>query len=158
MAKKPEFRITGDKKILAALAQFAGDAQAVQGEAIEAGAEVIRREAASRVKNRYLKKNLETKILHNDEQGVFAIIGMQLDTAQPTNLDLWMEFGTEPHLIPKKKGKRGKVALKIGPVIISKQVRHPGAKPQKFMRPAFDQTQSEALNVALKLLMEKLGL
>ena len=54
-----------------------------------------------------------------------------------------IEFGTRPHVIKAKDKK----VLRIEGRFAGKEVKHPGAKPKPFMRPALD-TQSGAAIVA----------
>lgn len=58
----------------------------------------------------------------------------------------FVEFGTKPHIIKPKRGKRLAfvVASKVVAVPI---VRHPGTKPRPFLGPAFDAKWREALEV-----------
>jgi len=47
----------------------------------------------------------------------------------------FVEHGTKPHII---KARRGTKSLMIGRVAVGKKVRHPGAKPNKWMTKTFD--------------------
>ncbi len=79
---------------------------------------------------------------------------------------MWVEYGTNPHLISvqaEERGinarlstKRGKVvrnsmstvnrsSLQIGGQFVGPTVFHPGARPFPFMRPALDETSRQAL-------------
>lgn len=93
-----------------------------------------------------------------------------ISSGTPTqpNKPIWVEYGTRPHLIGVDKSERpminsqpwtkagkfvrasmttvNRMVMKIGARFVS-GVRHPGARPKPFMRPAMD-TQSGASVVA----------
>lgn len=60
----------------------------------------------------------------------------------PANYAHIVEFGSKPHAIFPKAG--GMLSLPIG---LRPYVRHPGAKPQPFMRPAWRASAPKALSV-----------
>lgn len=66
-----------------------------------------------------------------------------------------VEFGTAAHLIAASKGK----AITIGGHIVA-DARHPGAKPEPFMRPALDSqavSNSEALRAVADYLAPRIN-
>jgi len=61
----------------------------------------------------------------------------------------FVEFGTRPHYLTGKAGKTAnrlqkKGYLSIGGMIIGGSIKHPGARPKPFLRPALDAQASNA--------------
>lgn len=63
----------------------------------------------------------------------------------------FVEYGTKPHIIKAKNGG----TLHIGSSFL-RQVMHPGAKPNPFIRPAFDSKSSEAIAAVAAKVRERL--
>lgn len=61
----------------------------------------------------------------------------------------WVEEGTGPHkILPKKSNKSQRLSFTVGGRRVRPQaVDHPGAKPNPFMRPAFEENKGEALEI-----------
>lgn len=63
------------------------------------------------------------------------------------------EFGTRPHVIKAKDKK----VLKIGDRLAGKEVKHPGANPKPFMRPALDAQSGAAIVAAGEYIKKRLA-
>jgi HK97 gp10 family phage protein len=149
-----ELRITGVDEVTKALTAMTE--KTVRKESMAALREVadpILRAAQERVPARYglLRKALNIRAVKRRTGLDVASIGVNPKiraVVTRTNPDgtqtrehVWpfryahlVERGTKPHLV-RAKGK----ALTLGPVTVSGSVQHPGARPQPFMRPAYDQ-------------------
>lgn len=62
-----------------------------------------------------------------------VIIGPHTDYAA------YVEYGTAPHVIRPKAGKKALSFTVGGKRVIVKSVNHPGTKPHPYVRPAFEQ-------------------
>lgn len=110
-----------------------------------------------------LKKSIGRKVVTYKESGVLVVVigprkGFRQDVtrrgrgkpsiADPVNYAHLVEFGTKPHSLLKGASSRGRlkkatadlVARGIGKI-------HPGAKARPFLRPAFDQTKGQILQI-----------
>lgn len=63
----------------------------------------------------------------------------------------WVEFGTAAHKIKAKRDR----ALSFGGVTVT-EVKHPGAKPKPFMRPAFDSAAAAAIAASAAKIRDRL--
>lgn len=80
----------------------------------------------------------------------------------PTNVLSLIEYGTQPHIIKVKNKK----TLGLPPTeqdiadnlftIFGAEVEHPGARPQPFLRPAFDSTKSQSLAIHERVMGEEI--
>lgn len=101
---------------------------------------------------------------------------------QPRNLPIWLEYGTQPHLISVRESEKpinarlsaraghivrasmttvNRMVLRIGNRFVGPTVNHPGARPRPFMRPALDTTAQAAvvaIGEYIKKRLTKLGL
>lgn len=77
--------------------------------------------------------------------------GLGAKGTEPANLPIWLEFGTAAHRIVAGAGKR----LFFG--IFAKSVRHPGARPRPFMRPALDAGAAGAVIAAANYIKDRLS-
>ncbi len=152
--QKSAFQIEGWKEIEKELKRIGDEAGLVLEDAVQAGAEIIRQQASDNapVDEGDLANAIEIKTIHNDEQGVVVIIGADYKEAPHSHL---VEFGTEEHLIPTDDTN---VVLKILGRLIRKQIKHPGATPKPFLRPAFDEKIEEAEAAVAEELKRALGL
>ncbi len=57
-----------------------------------------------------------------------------------------LEYGTGPHVIPKKGKRKNQKVLKIGDGF-AKTVYHPGSRAFPFLRPALDENKDEVIRV-----------
>lgn len=149
--------------------------------ALREGAKVILEEAKSNVavKNGYLRDSLRVRT--RSKRGVVTA-SITSEGVEPRNIPIWIEYGTNAHLIkvqedekPTRMTRHGprKLSMKtlnkminrnslvIGGRFIGPVVSHPGAKPMPFMRPALDSKAQEALKAvgdAIKNRLTKQGL
>lgn len=154
--------------------------------AMRAGANVIREAAKAnlasnnsiKTKSLYDNLSVSTRIMKTGQ--VVARVSAHSD---PTNLAMWVEYGTAAHYIkvpdearPTRKKRNGTVkmvsmkymnkmvnrgSLVIGGNFVGASVHHPGAKPKPYMRPAFDNYADKALlavGEAIKKRLNKQGL
>jgi HK97 gp10 family phage protein len=68
----------------------------------------------------------------------------------------FIEYGTAAHAIKPKNKKRLKFTAADGTVVITRLVRHTGAKPKPFMRPAFDAKGDAAVRAVSAKIRERL--
>lgn len=66
------------------------------------------------------------------KQGQDIVIGPNTEYAG------YVEFGTKPHVIEPKPGKKALAFKMGGNTVIVRRVKHPGTKAQPFVRPAFE--------------------
>lgn len=106
--------------------------------ALAAGARVIRDEAKANVAERLGQLKKSVRVSTRAKNGVVTA------TIKAGSKEAWywrfVEFGTAQHLIKPKTA----AALLIGGAA-RRSVMHPGARPKPFMRPAFDNKSSEAI-------------
>lgn len=81
-----------------------------------------------------------------------AGVGLGQKGREPANLPIWLEFGTAAHVIAARKG--GSLFLGYG---IFKAVKHPGARPHPFMRPALDARAQAAVVAAAEYMKRRLA-
>ena len=99
----------------------------------QAGAEVIRREAASRAPGS-LGEDLQTETTKRTVTRVEVRMGPPKSRA---HIYRFVELGTQPHRIPKKRQHGRNKVLKMVGGQFYKRVMHPGIAKQPFMRPAY---------------------
>lgn len=110
------------------------------------GARIFRDEAKRRVpvNTGNLKNSIASRITRLGKTNFLAKVGpvkrkgKNKDTGKMQVVaDGWyghlVEFGTDPHLIPR----RGSKLLKINGRVVRGPVQHPGTPPRPFLRPAF---------------------
>lgn len=81
-----------------------------------------------------------------------AGVGLGQKGREPANLPIWLEYGTAAHVIVARKG--GSLFLGYG---IFKAVKHSGARPHPFMRPALDARAQAALIAAAEYMKRRLA-
>lgn len=67
----------------------------------------------------------------------------------------FVEFGTKPHTIKPRRGKRLAFVV-VSKVVAVPMVKHPGTKPRPFLGPAFDAKWQAALEVIEKYIAKRL--
>lgn len=125
----------------------------VIGQAANAAMTPILKAARRNCPSRYglLRKSLGKKKINYKTDGVVVVlVGPQtgfkdpVTGANPVKYAHLVEDGTGPHKIAAKKG------VTIGPLVIRGTVEHPGARPQPFMRPAYDTGKRQVLPIYRK--------
>jgi HK97 gp10 family phage protein len=150
--------LTGDKELLRTLNRLEAKAtrRVVRPAASKAMTPVLkdaRRRARDIGEHGALAKSLGKKTKTYSRAGVvMVIIGPRSDYQdpatghKPSKTAHLVEYGTAPHTIQPKHGK----VLVFEPdtwntpTVIARRTVHPGAKPQPFMRPAFDTKSDQA--------------
>lgn len=121
--------------------------------ALRAGSKLIKNEAAARVpvESGLLSSSLRISTRNRDGkvQASVSVGGATKKGAIIARHAHLVEFGTKPHIIEAKPGK----TLAIG----VSRVNHPGSKPQPFMRPALDLTQSAAITAVGEYIRTRLA-
>lgn len=90
----------------------------------------------------YLKSDMEARVpvrtgrLRQSIQ--VRVHGHQIVVGPDTEYAAFVEFGTKPHVIRAKPGKKALAFKVAGQTVIVKSVNHPGTKPNPFVRPAFE--------------------
>ena len=130
-APKLTVKIEGLEDVVNELVRRGQDVSRALESICQAGAEVIRREAASRAPGS-LGEDLQTETTKRTVTRVEVRMG---PLKKRGYIHRFVEFGTEAHEMPKKKRRKRKVLL-IGGNFYSR-VTHPGARKQPFMRPAY---------------------
>jgi HK97 gp10 family phage protein len=70
----------------------------------------------------------------------------------------FVEFGTKPHVIKGRHGKRlAFISTAVSMPIVRRTVRHPGAKPRPFMGPAAMAKQTEAIDAMANYAAERIN-
>ena len=150
MAKEfMRFDVAGMKELTDALRQLPTDVQKKLGKGMmQAGVDPILDEARRLVpvKRGDLKRSLRSKIKIDSK---VSELDAHIYSGKGGAHDHLVEFGTKPHVITAKKKKV--LARAVTGVtsrvwsVFGRTVHHPGARPQPFMRPAFDRKKNEAL-------------
>lgn len=137
---KPAFRMTGDRALVATLAEMGSSAGgAVLDSSMRKGMNVVKGAAVAKAKKLRQRKTPNGK--HMDQ-----LMIVQKEKGRPRHNPKFLlggvgrakkimhlvEFGTAPHWQPK----RG--------------IMHPGARPKPFMRPAFHERREQAMRVILE--------
>lgn len=139
--------------------------------ALRAGANVVKAQAQANIHSVSGELARSLRVSTNAKGGkviakVVAGKGFGAKGTPPKNLPLWVEYGTKAHLIsvkdkPSRMTRRGlkdfairtinkmiaRGSLVIGGNLVGPMVKHPGAAPNPFMRPALD-TQAQAAVIA----------
>ncbi|HRJ40834.1 MAG TPA: HK97 gp10 family phage protein [Caldilineaceae bacterium] len=118
-----------------------------QRAALMAGGVPIRNEARRLVPKRSMQLHDSITVRPSDRRqqkryGAAVLVGPKGGREGAPYAHL-VEFGTKPHTIKPPKGK----LLRIMGRFFRLGVRHPGARAQPYMRPAFDTKRGEALNI-----------
>jgi HK97 gp10 family phage protein len=145
-------QVTGLKELQAALRNVTPVVEGrIMGGAINAGIAVFRDDARQRVESPKLRKGIKVRAVKARRGSIIREV--YIDRKSGAYYATWLEFGTAsfytgkgrtvggPYNIPKSAQKKmlsfdGKVR---------KSVRHPGIKPQPYMRPAFDANGAKAV-------------
>ena len=162
------FEITGLKELQAAMQQLPARIERnIMSGAIAAGTRVVLAETKVRAPDPNIKAALASRQKKARKGEIIREIYLKQKKGRDTFYAKFFEFGTasyytgkgrsvrKPYKIPKKPGK----VLSIGGNLVSKQIIHPGIKPQPFLRPALDIKSQEAIRtmaayIRLRLPME----
>jgi len=131
-----------DRELLAALVRLERVAKKrVASKVVRRAAAPIRADAKTRVpvKTGDLKRSIRTYV----KVGRYAISGKVESRLPYAHL---VELGTKPHYQTRKLKHEKK----------KRAVKHPGAKPKPFLRPAFDSRKEESVGIAKKTLREEI--
>lgn len=113
---------------------------------IRAGGRVVVKAARNNLPGNYivLRKSLTVKV-KRQRSPVFIVAQVGTTTGKNARYDGYyanmVEFGTDPHVIPRKRGsKSSKVnkILKFNDNVYRTSINHPGTPARPFLRPAFD--------------------
>jgi len=125
----------GDKELIAALRSMGTKVSATLVDAAEAGAEVIRSDAAGRAPG----PHVTMQVTRRDAKRVQVDIG--------PDRDHWYyqfaETGSSPHRI-KPNAKQALRFFAEGQGVIVRGVKHPGHSAKPFLRPAADENKERA--------------
>ncbi|QEH81187.1 HK97 gp10 family phage protein [Sphingomonas sp. C8-2] len=131
-----------------------------------AGGNVVADDARERCKSNRVRNSIKVKVKAGDSKVVTSI-----QTSGPGSAEAgWLEYGTEAHFISVDDSQRGgrsirkineadKAARRAGKIggaeslvingqFVGDTVRHPGARPEPFLRPALDTKENEAVAAA----------
>ena len=144
-------RLTGAREMERVLKQLPVKVRGkVLASAARAGAQVVRKEAVSRLGGD--KADIITrKVGARDKNRPTFKGGVTIRVGPPAKkfFLLFREFGTASHELPKEstRRRRGTTVLADAPSgeVFGASVQHPGQPPRPFLRPAFDQTKGKAL-------------
>lgn len=153
-----DFKITGGKELQAALKQLPAKFQKrIEKNALRAGARVIAKEAKTRVPvdTGALKKSIRV-VTGKTREGARVYVTAGAGGKHDAFYAHMVEFGTKAHFTQKGG------ATKVGQFALTKAEagRHPGSRPQPFMRPAIDLKGEEAIaqvGITIAANIEKLG-
>jgi HK97 gp10 family phage protein len=103
--------------------------------ALTAGGEVIKRGVADRIRNRTGRTDADLRVSvemrEKDVGGVAKIGGSKRE-----HILRFLEFGTKPHAIPKRRRGAKRVLLTDGGRVFGSRVQHPGMTAQSPLRSA----------------------
>lgn len=117
-------------------------------------AKVVADEARLLCRSDEVAGQIKVKVKGHDGK-VFGMV--QVLKSGPGNEAIWLEYGTDPHFITVDVSQRQGMSVrkinereKAGSLVIAGQfvgttVKHPGAQPAPFLRPAADTKEAEAL-------------
>lgn len=91
-----------------------------------------------------LKAPVKTGMLRASIHG--GVEGNYIYVASATPYDVYVEYGSTPHEI-KPKRRKALAFKKDGKEVIVKKVRHPGARPQPFLRPAANEGKAKLIEL-----------
>ena len=125
-------------------------------EALLPGAIIVRDRARANAPRGKRRLNSEKYAKEPLRDGIFAVRGRPNDPSVIIGVNIkrhpeatWVEWGTQPHRIPRIKASLKGKMLKIFGKIVS-HVEHPGAKKHPFFRPALRQSAPEAIDAIKK--------
>jgi HK97 gp10 family phage protein len=144
-------RIEGAEQIMAALKAAEDEAARILDDAVQAGAEIIRKDAAERAPRRTgaLARSLHSEKTKHTRTRVEFGVSWDKDHYYGASL----EVGAQAHEITPDTAQ----ALLIGGEFVS-SVQHPGISPRPFLRPALDSKADEAEKVVGEKLRRALKL
>lgn len=155
-------KLDGLRELNKALNQLEGKvASSISRSAISAAGKDVAEAARSRVpvETGNLKRSISVRTLRLGRTGYAAKVGpmkrkfrgrVEIGAGTFGSLtqiaDGWyghlVEFGTAPHLIPK----RGSKVVKVNGKLVRGPVQHPGTPPRPFMRPAWQATKGQLVH------------
>jgi hypothetical protein len=125
--------------------------------AARAAAKVVADEAKSRSLSQEVSDGIGTR---TKVEGGRIVCWVSVKKGWASSVGTWLEYGTSAHFISVDERQRmgmsvGRInkQVKAGSLVINgnfvgSTVRHPGARPHPFLRPALDTKQGEALAAA----------
>lgn len=155
MATQGIVKLAGAKDLVKKLESLGVKAGKDKKQVILKAAEVVRAAAENNapVDTGNLKENIVTEILAETKNAIDVAVG---PAGQGIAFyGLFIEFGADPHWIPREKGN---VVLRIGNRLVRTTVKHPGLQSQPFLRPAFDENIEQAVNEGAAEVKKSLGL
>lgn len=162
------FEIQGLRELQQAMQQLPARIERnIMSGAVAAGTRVVLAETKIRAPDSRIKAALSSRSKKARRGEIIREIYLKQKKGRDTFYAKFFEFGTasyytgkgrsvrKPYLIPKKPGK----TIRIGRNLVTKQIIHPGIKPQPFLRPALDIKGQEAIRtmatyIKLRLPME----
>jgi hypothetical protein len=133
--------------------------------AARAAATVVADEAKERVISDEVRASIKITTSARDGK-----ITAKVQTKGPgAYLAPWLEYGTDPHFITVSDADRGGRSIKrfnkevregslvIGGHFVGPTVRHPGARPHPFLRPALDTKEADAIKAAQSYITTRLA-
>lgn len=163
-----EIRVKGLDELQKFLDQFAVNVQNnIMRGALRAGMKVVKDKAKMSIENQSGELASGLRVYTRIREGI--IRASLVTGGYHGYVAMWVEFGTRPHLIKvqeeEKKinyrlsAKRGKLVresmttvnrrvLMIGNNFVGPVIKHPGAKPKPFLRPALDTEGTRAVVAA----------
>lgn len=152
MAKRGvTYRIEGLDEVLAELERRGANVKGEMTAALQAGGEVIAREAAGNVRSVSARVADAITVTVEETKGEKARVAVHIDK-KAAFLARWIEYGTRAHEITPG----AKRALLFGGRYVAK-VRHPGTPARPFLRPAFDGKKDDAKETVRKRLAHAVG-
>lgn len=132
--------IQGLEKVVGELKRRGMDVRAGLEAICHAGAAVVLEDARQRAPGS-VAENLGKKTTAKRATRVEVSVGPQREK----HIARFVEYGTKPHVIAPRVKKRGrKRALAVPGWGVYARVRHPGAKKQPFLRPAYQAQKGNA--------------
>ena len=139
MAKRLKAKIEGGQELMKALQGLDVNVRNALVQAADAGAEVIRAEAARRAPGPYIVKSYQWNKRFRKNRADF-----QIGPDREHRHYYFFEVGTRPHVI-KPKDRKGLAFLGRAGQIVRRSVKHPGMAARPFLRPAMDASKDQAV-------------
>ncbi len=137
---RPVIEIEGINQVAAELKKRGLDVRAGLEPICHAGAQVVLAEAQERAPDS-VARNLEKQTTGRSKNRVEVSVG----PVREKHIARFVEYGTKPHVIaPKARARGRRKALDVPGYGVFRRVRHPGAKKQPFLRPAYFEKRGEA--------------
>lgn len=130
--------IEGLEKVVAELRRRQLDVRAGVEQIAHAGGTVVREAIATRAPG-----SIAEEIVQETTGRRLNAVEVSVGPSKEAFIAKFLEFGTRPHRIPKRRSRKRRKVLTIGDRFVA-WANHPGIRPRPFVRPGFEASKGGA--------------